>query len=100
MTPSSASVRFFHRVRRPVGAVVLAAIGAVVSIAPAAEAATRKPVRQLLESLPVSSSAVEGYTRELFRHWTTTPGGCSTRAAVLIDERKAGEVRGCAVVDG
>ena len=64
-----------------------------------AEAANRKPVRQLLDSLPVSASAVEGYTRELFRHWTST-GGCSTRALVLIDERTAGDVRGCTVVGG
>lgn len=83
-------------------AVALAAlIGAVIAAAPAADAATRKPAVQILDSLPVSSSAPAGYDRGLFRHWTTVPGtGCSTRQVVLIDERKAGTVRGCSVAGG
>ena len=83
-------------------AVALAAlIAAAVAAAPAADAATRKPAVQILDSLPVSSGVPDGYDRGLFRHWTTVPGtGCSTRQAVLIDERTAGAVRGCSVAGG
>ena len=83
-------------------AVALAALlGAWVAAAPPAEAATRKPAVQVLDSLPVSSGEADGYDRALFRHWTTVPGtGCSTRQVVLIDERRSGSVRGCSVAGG
>lgn len=87
-----------------VGAIAVALtalLGAWVAAAPPADAATRKPAVQLLESLPVSSTAADGYDRELFRHWTTVPGtGCSTRQVVLIDERRSGTARGCSVAGG
>ena len=82
-------------------AALAALICAWAAAAPPAHAATRKPAVQLLDSLPVSSGSPAGYDRELFRHWTTVPGtGCSTRQVVLIDERTAGSVRGCAVAGG
>lgn len=81
-------------------AVALCALiaGFVVTASPA-HAAARKPAVQVLDSLPVSSIAFDGYRRELFRHWTTVDG-CTTRQRVLIDERAAGSVRGCSVPGG
>ena len=82
-------------------AALAALICAWTAAAPPADAATRKPAVQLLDSLPVSSGAPAGYDRDRFRHWTSVPGtGCSTRQVVLIDERRAGAVRGCAVAGG
>ena len=75
-------------------------IAASVLAAPSAQAATRKPAVQLLNSLPVAAEETSGYSRDLFRHWIRQADGCTTRQDVLIDERTAGSVSGCSVVNG
>ncbi len=71
-------------------------VGATVAVA-----ATNAPALTVLNSLPVSTESRSGYSRDLFRLWTTDPAtGCDTRQAVLIAERASGTVRGCSVLDG
>lgn len=86
------------------GSVLVRAFAAFVALAlvtaPSAQAETRKPAQQLLDSLPVSTEVSAGYDRGLFKHWIRQSNGCNTRADVLIDERKRGTVVGCNVVNG
>ncbi|MDO8733388.1 MAG: HNH endonuclease family protein [Actinomycetota bacterium] len=63
-----------------------------------AEAATQLS-ETVLNSLPVSPEHAEGYDRSLFKHWITQYG-CTTRQDVIIRQRTAGTVKGCAVADG
>ncbi len=67
---------------------------------PAAEAETRKSAAQVLQSLPVAPENPAGYDRDLFPHWTSGAGGCSTRELVLVAERVQGTPRGCTVAGG
>ncbi|MGA0209690.1 MAG: HNH endonuclease family protein [Candidatus Nanopelagicales bacterium] len=64
-------------------------------------ASERRDAVRVLDALPVSPEQASGYDRDLFRHWSDLDGdGCNTREQVLIDERKAGQVRGCDVMGG
>lgn len=57
----------------------------------------------VLAFIPVTREQGSGYDRELFDHWITQPGGCSTREAVLIrDSLTPAQVDpfGCRVVEG
>lgn len=61
------------------------------------------PALDVLNSLPIGVEQPDGYDRALFPHWTTGPGGCDTRAQVLIrDSFTPAQVDpfGCAVVAG
>jgi hypothetical protein len=81
---------------------VLALIVAIsFGFSPAATSASRVDPVRLLNSLPVSKEVTSGYNRDLFRHWSDLDSdGCDTREEVLIDERIAGSVVGCKVVNG
>lgn len=69
--------------------------------APAAHAETTQNAIRVLNSLPVSPERGSEYDRDLFRHWSDLDGdGCDTRREVLADERVAGTIRGCDVVNG
>jgi hypothetical protein len=73
----------------------------VASAAPAAQAETTQNALRVLNSLPVSPERGTGYDRDFFRHWSDFDGdGCDTRREVLAEERLAGAVRGCDVVNG
>ena len=61
--------------------------------------ATAQLAETVLNSLPVSPEHQGGYDRSLFKHWITQQG-CTTRQDVIIRERIAGTVKGCAVTDG
>ncbi len=82
--------------------VMLALIVAIsLGFAPTATAATRVDPVRILNSLPVSGEVTSGYNRDLFRHWSDLDSdGCDTREEVLIDERVAGSLIGCKVVNG
>ncbi len=81
---------------------VSALIAAIsLSYAPTATTASKVDPVRLLNSLPVSNEVTSGYNRELFRHWSDLDSdGCDTREEVLIDEKVAGTVVGCKVVNG
>ncbi len=82
-------------------AALLVGSGAAAWVVVPAEAAEKVSAITVLASLPVASENRAGYSRDLFRHWTSnTPTGCDTRDQVLIDERVSGTVRGCTVVGG
>lgn len=77
------------------------AFAVVCSELPAAQAETTQNAVRVLNSLPVSPERGSGYDRDLFRHWSDLDGdGCDTRREVLADERVAGTIRGCDVVNG
>ena len=80
---------------------LLALIVAIsIGFSPAATSASRVDPVRLLNSLPVSNEVTSGYNRDLFRHWSDLDSdGCDTREEVLIDERTAGSVVGCKVVN-
>lgn len=89
------------------GSAPLALLVAVViallplTTAPPAAAAKTVPALRVLNALPVGKEARDGYSRDLFRLWSDLDGdGCDTREQVLIDERSAGTVVGCRVVNG
>ncbi len=69
-----------------------------IAFAVPAQSATQL-AETVLNSLPVSPEHVGGYDRSLFKHWITQQG-CTTRQDVIIRQRTAGMVKGCAVVDG
>lgn len=76
-------------------------VGGFISVAPLAHAAEKVPAATVLAALPVSGETRDGYSRDLFRHWTIDPAtGCDTRDVVLINERVSGTVRGCSVIGG
>jgi len=81
---------------------VLALIAAItLGYSPTAISASSVDPIRLLNSLPVSNEVTSGYNRELFRHWSDLDSdGCDTREEVLIDEKVAGTVVGCKVVNG
>jgi hypothetical protein len=69
-----------------------------LAAAPPVQATTQSALT-LLNSLPVSPEHAGGYDRRLFKHWIRQDG-CTTRQDVLIRDRIAGRVTGCAVADG
>ncbi|MEN9505375.1 MAG: hypothetical protein RI958_1301 [Actinomycetota bacterium] len=78
---------------------------ATTAAPPPTSPATGSGVRALdvLSFIPVTREQGAGYDRELFDHWITQPGGCSTREAVLIrDSLTPAQVDpfGCKVVEG
>ena len=76
-------------------------VGGFISAAPSVPAAEKVPAATVLAALPISGETRDGYSRDLFRHWTIDPAtGCDTRDVVLINERVAGTVRGCSVAGG
>jgi hypothetical protein len=81
---------------------LLALIVAIsTGFSPTATSASKVDPIRLLNSLPVSDEVTSGYNRELFRHWSDLDSdSCDTREEVLIDERVAGTVVGCKVVNG
>ncbi len=80
---------------------IICAIALGLGFATPAAADSRRDAIRVLNSLPVSVERPNGYDRDLFRHWSDLDGdGCNTREEVLIDERIAGEVMGCDVVNG
>lgn len=80
---------------------VVCALALGLGTATPAAADSRRDAIRVLNSLPVSLERPEGYDRDLFRHWSDLDGdGCTTREQVLIDERVAGDVVGCDVVNG
>lgn len=87
------------RVQVFTSAFLVAAIA--VCIASPANAETTQNALRVLNSLPVSPERSSGYDRDLFRHWSDLDDdGCDTRREVLAEERVAGTVRGCDVVEG
>lgn len=80
--------------------VILGLVLGLVGAAPA-QANERRPAARLLASLPVAPEHPAGYAREKFGDWLDlNRNGCDTRQEVLIAERLAGQVRGCAVTHG
>ena len=86
-------------VESALAALIVGGSFAALTSAPS-QAAEKVAATTVLASLPVTTESRAGYSRDLFRHWTTTSSGCDTREQVLILERISGAVRGCVVQGG